>query len=87
MLRRTIRDNATRGNDALKTLTMWPAVRRGEEKHIFPYQENANVMFNSSLFYELSVLRAIAEPVLREVPDTVPEYAEARRILKLLLSQ
>ena len=84
MLRRTIRDNATRGNDALKTLTMWPAVRRGEEKHIFPYQENANVMFNSSLFYELSVLRAIAEPVLREVPDTVPEYAEARRILKLL---
>jgi uridine kinase len=63
---------------------MWPAVRRGEEKHIFPYQENVNVMFNSSLFYELSVLRAIAEPVLREVPDTVPEYAEARRILKLL---
>ncbi|MBQ8494041.1 MAG: nucleoside kinase [Alistipes sp.] len=84
MLRRTIRDNATRGNDALKTLSMWPSVRRGEELHIFPYQENANVMFNSSLFYEISVLRAIAEPVLREVPDTVPEYAEARRMLKFL---
>ena len=84
MLRRTIRDNATRGNDALRTLSMWPSVRRGEERHIFPYQENANVMFNSSLFYEISVLRAIAEPVLREVPDTVPEYAEARRMLKFL---
>lgn len=84
LLRRTIRDNATRGNDALKTLTMWPAVRRGEEKHIFPYQENANVMFNSSLFYEISVLRAVAEPVLRQVPDTSPEYAEAQRMLKFL---
>lgn len=84
MLRRTIRDNATRGNDALRTLTMWPSVRRGEEKHIFPYQENANVMFNSSLFYEISVLRTIAEPVLREVPDTAAEYAEARRMLKFL---
>ena len=84
LLRRTIRDNATRGNDALKTLMMWPAVRRGEEKHIFPYQENANVMFNSSLFYEISVLRAIAEPVLRQVPDTSPEYAEAQRMLKFL---
>ena len=63
---------------------MWPSVRRGEEKHIFPYQENADVMFNSSLFYEISVLRAIAEPVLREVPDTAPEYAEAKRMLKFL---
>lgn len=84
LLRRAIRDNATRGNDALKTLMMWPAVRRGEEKHIFPYQENANVMFNSSLFYEISVLRAVAEPVLRQVPDTSPEYAEAQRMLKFL---
>lgn len=84
LLRRTIRDNAMRGNDALKTLMMWPAVRRGEEKHIFPYQENANVMFNSSLFYEISVLRAVAEPVLRQVPDTSPEYAEAQRMLKFL---
>lgn len=84
MLRRTIRDNATRGNNALRTLGMWPSVRHGEERHIFPYQENADVMFNSSLFYEISVLRALAEPVLREVPDTVPEYAEARRMLKFL---
>ena len=84
LLRRTIRDNATRGNDALRTLSMWPLVRRGEERHIFPYQENANVMFNSSLFYEISVLTAVAEPVLREVPDTAPEYAEARRMLKFL---
>jgi uridine kinase len=84
MLRRTIRDRATRGNSALRTLQMWPSVRRGEERHIFPYQENANVMFNSSLFYELSVLRAIAEPVLQEVPDTAPEFAEAKRMLKFL---
>ena len=84
MLRRTIRDHATRGNNALRTLEMWPSVRRGEERNIFPYQENANVMFNSSLFYEISVLRALAEPVLREVPDTAPEYAEAKRMLKFL---
>ena len=84
LLRRMIRDNATRGNNALRTLSMWGSVRRGEEKHIFPYQENADVMFNSSLFYEISVLRAIAEPLLREVPDTEPEYAEARRMLRFL---
>ena len=84
MLRRITRDYATRGSNALSTLQRWPSVRRGEEKHIFPYQENANVMFNSSLFYEISVLKAIAEPLLREVPDTVPEYAEARRMLRFL---
>ena len=84
MLRRMIRDNATRGNDAMRTLQMWPEVRRGEERHIFPYQENADVMFNSSLFYEISVLRAIAEPLLRSVPDTAPEYAEAHRMLHFL---
>ena len=84
MLRRTIRDNATRGNNAMRTLGMWSSVRHGEERHIFPYQENADVMFNSSLFYEISVLRAVAEPVLREVPDTAVEYADARRMLKFL---
>lgn len=84
LLRRMIRDNATRGNNALRTLQMWPSVRRGEERHIFPYQENADVMFNSSLFYEISVLRAVAESLLRGVPDTEPEYAEARRMLKFL---
>ena len=66
------------------TLSRWASVRRGEEKHIFPYQENADVMFNSSLFYEISVLRRFAEPILREVPDTVPEYGEAKRMLKFL---
>ncbi len=84
LLRRLIRDARTRGSDALRTLSRWASVRRGEERHIFPYQENADVMLNSSLFYELSVLRPFAEPLLREVPDTVPEYDEARRLLKFL---
>ena len=84
LLRRMIRDARTRGSDALATLSRWPSVRRGEEKHIFPYQENADVMLNSSLFYELSVLRPFAEPLLREIPDTVPEYDEARRLLRFL---
>lgn len=84
LLRRLTRDYRTRGNDAHSTLARWESVRRGEEKHIFPYQENADVMFNSSLFYEISVLRRFAEPILREVPDTVPEYGEAKRMLKFL---
>jgi uridine kinase len=84
LLRRLTRDYRTRGNDALSTLARWESVRRGEEKHIFPYQENADVMFNSSLFYEISVLRRFAEPILREVPDTVPEYGEAKRMFKFL---
>ena len=84
LLRRSIRDFATRGKSLVGTMQMWPSVRRGEEKHIFPYQENADVMFNSSLFYEISVLKAIAEPILREVPDTVVEHAEAKRLLKFL---
>ena len=84
LLRRLTRDYRTRGNDALSTLARWESVRRGEEKHIFPYQENADVMFNSSLFYEISVLRRFAEPILREVPDTVPEYGDAKRMLKFL---
>lgn len=84
LLRRLTRDFRTRGSDALATLSRWESVRRGEEKHIFPYQENADVMFNSSLFYEISVLRPFAESILRTVPDTVPEYGEARRMLKFL---
>ena len=84
LLRRLTRDYTQRGSDALATLSRWASVRRGEEKHIFPYQENADVMLNSSLFYEISVLRPFAEKILREVPDTVPEYDEARRILKFL---
>ena len=84
MLRRITRDYATRGNNALATLARWGSVRRGEEKHIFPYQENADVMLNTSLFYELAIIRPFVEPILREVPDTVPEYAEAVRMLKFL---
>lgn len=84
LLRRLTRDYATRGCDALSTLQRWPSVRRGEEKHIFPYQENADVIFNSSLFYEISILRSKVEPILREVPDTVAEYGEAKRLLKFL---
>lgn len=84
LLRRITRDYATRGSNALSTLQRWSSVRRGEQKHIFPYQENADVMFNSSLFYELSVIRSKVEPILREVPDTVPEFGEAKRLLKFL---
>ncbi|WP_418982029.1 nucleoside kinase [Alistipes sp.] len=84
LLRRLTRDYTQRGADALKTLSRWASVRRGEERHIFPYQENADVMLNSSLFYEIPVLRPFAEKILREVPDTVPEYDEARRLLKFL---
>jgi uridine kinase len=62
----------------------WPSVRKGEEEWIFPYQENADVMFNSSLFYELAVFKAQAEPMLRAVPETVPEYSEAQRLLHFL---
>lgn len=84
LLRRMTRDYRQRGNNAQATLARWGSVRSGEEKHIFPYQENADAMFNSSLFYELSVLRPLAEPILREVPDTVPEYDEAQRLLQFL---
>ena len=84
LLRRLTRDYRQRGADAVSTLSRWASVRRGEEKHIFPYQENADVMLNSSLLYEISVLRPFAEKILREVPDTVPEYDEARRMLKFL---
>ncbi|WP_295916125.1 nucleoside kinase, partial [uncultured Alistipes sp.] len=76
LLRRLTRDYTQRGASAVATLSRWASVRRGEEKHIFPYQENADVMLNSSLFYEISVLRPFAEKILREVPDTVPEYDE-----------
>ena len=80
LLRRIIRDYKYRGVNAQETIHRWPSVRAGENKWIFPYQENADVMFNSSLFYEISVLRPYAERILREVPDTVPEYGEAKRL-------
>ena len=84
LLRRIIRDAKYRGYPAQETIMRWPDVRRGEEKWIFPYQENADVMFNSSLFYELAVFKAQAEPMLRAVPENVPEYSEAQRLLRFL---
>lgn len=84
LLRRIVRDYYNRGSDATATLKRWGSVRKGEDMHIFPYQENADVMFNSSLFYEISVLRPFIEPLLHEVPDNVPEYGEAKRLLKFL---
>lgn len=84
LLRRMIRDSRTRGYDALNTIKRWPSVRRGEERNIFPFQENADVMFNTSLVYELAVLRPFAEKLLKEIGPENEEYAEARRLLKFL---
>ena len=81
LLRRLVRDYQFRSFSALHTLKRWPDVREGEEKYIFPYQEEADVMFNSSLIYELAVLQQYAKPMLAEVTPDVPEYAKARRIL------
>lgn len=84
LLRRIIRDHKYRGTSAIETIRRWPSVRRGEEKWIFPYQENADAMFNSSLLYELAVMRDFAEPILKKVPHDVVEYSEAYRLLKFL---
>ncbi len=84
LIRRMVRDARYRGYSALETLQRWPSVREGEEKNIFPYQEEADVMFNTALLFELGVLKRMAEPLLHEVPPNVPEYSEARRLLKFL---
>lgn len=84
LIRRIVRDARDRGYNAADTISRWESVRRGEKLHIFPYQENAQVMFNSALAYELSVLRPIAEPLLRLVEPGTPEYVEARRLLAFL---
>ena len=84
LLRRIIRDAKYRGYPAQETIMRWPDVRKGEEEWIFPYQENADVMFNSSLFYELAVFKQQAEAMLRAVPENVPEYSEAQRLLRFL---
>lgn len=84
LIRRMVRDYSTRGSNAVSTLRRWGSVRRGEDKHIFPNQEQADVMFNTSLFYEIAVLRNFVEPLLHEVPNTVPEFGEAVRLLKFL---
>ncbi len=84
LLRRLTRDAMARGTDAQATLKRWASVRRGEERHIFPYQENADAMFNTSLFYEIPVLKRYVAAILRYVPDTTVEFEEARRLLKFL---
>ncbi|ACB08537.1 nucleoside kinase [Thermotoga sp. RQ2] len=84
LIRRIVRDYKFRGHTAYDTLKMWPNVRKGEERNIFPFQEEADVMFNSALVYEIPVLRIFAEPLLVQVPEDVPEYSEALRLLKLL---
>ncbi len=84
VIRRIVRDAATRGYDALHTLKRWDSVRRGETERIFPFQENADTMFNSALAYELSALRPLAEPLLLQVPPDAPEYVRAKHLLSLL---
>ncbi len=84
LLRRMVRDARTRGKSAKETIRMWPSVRRGEEENIFPYQEEADEMFNSSLIYELAVLKAYVEPLLFGIEHDCPEYLEAKRLLKFL---
>lgn len=84
LIRRMVRDARTRGASAQATIRMWDSVRRGEEKNIFPYQEEADVMFNSALIYELAVLKQYAEPILFGIPRDSEEYVEAKRLLKFL---
>lgn len=84
LIRRIVRDARTRGASAKQTIAMWNSVRRGEEENIFPYQESADVMFNSALIYELAVLKLYAEPLLFSIEPGKPEYNEAKRLLKFL---
>ena len=84
LIRRIVRDARERGYTAAQTIERWESVRRGEKRHIFPFQENANVMFNSALAYELAALKPFAEPLLRQVPHGTAEYIEAKRLLAFL---
>ena len=84
LLRRIVRDARDRGYSASDTIARWESVRRGEKRYIFPYQENADVMFNSALVYELAALKPLAEPILRQVPFGTPEHIEAKRLLTFL---
>jgi uridine kinase len=84
LIRRIVRDARERGYSATQTISRWESVRRGEKRHIFPYQENADVMFNSALVYELSVLRPLIEPLLRQVQHSTPEFIETKRLLVFL---
>ncbi len=84
LLRRIIRDNKYRAVNAVETIRRWPSVRKGENRWIFPYQENADQMFNTAMLFELAVIKRQAEPLLEQVPENCPEYAEAYRLLKFL---
>ncbi len=84
LIRRIVRDARDRGYSAQQTIGRWESVRRGEKRYIFPYQDNATDMFNSALVYELSALKSLAEPLLRQVPFGAPEYIEAKRLLSFL---
>lgn len=84
LLRRMVRDNKYRSRSAYETLKGWQSVRRGEDKHIFPFQENSDVMFGTSLFFEIPILKKYATPLLQAVPENVPEHAEALRLMRLL---
>ncbi len=84
LLRRIVRDSQFRSQDALKTLRMWPSVRRGEERNIFPFQEEADIMFNSALIYELAILKKYAIPLLEKVGPNESVYSEAQRMLNFL---
>lgn len=84
LIRRMVRDARTRGSSAKNTIDMWPSVRRGEEENIFPYQDSADVVYNSALIYELAVLKQYAEPLLFGIDPSEPEYVEAKRLLKFL---
>lgn len=84
MIRRIVRDHKFRGSSALSTIKRWPSVRRGEKKNIFPYQEEADVMFNSAMIYELGVLKSFAEPLLAEIDNSYEEYSEAKRLIGFL---
>ena len=82
LIRRIVRDARTRGTSAKDTIARWPSVRRGEEENIFPFQEQADVMINSALIYELAILKVYAEPLLFGIDKNEPEYQEAKRLLK-----
>ncbi len=84
LLRRIIRDHKYRGVSAVETIRRWPSVRAGENKWIFPFQENADAMFNTAMLFELAVIKSQAEPLLEQVPETVPEFSEAYRLRKFL---
>jgi uridine kinase len=84
LLRRIVRDARERGYSAYDTIQRWESVRRGEKKHIFPYQENADEIFNSALVYELAAIKPFVEPLLRQVPYGTSAYIEAKRLLSFL---